>query len=108
MSNPNPINARLLEELADRLEQRRVPRLVDKWREQPPAAWQMRRQVRDAMRDEWRRMIQREDLSRAQLKVVVAAFNQLQHSLDAALLAADPNAFPALAGRAIRSHVRRK
>lgn len=100
------LDARMLSELADRLERRRVPMLVEKWRADPagpPAAWQMRRQVRDAMRDEWRRLLG--DVKRGELRAVTEAFRQLQRDLDAALLAADPAAFPALAGSAIRRRV---
>jgi len=59
MSNPNPLNARVLLELADIVQLKRGPHLVETWRTEaasgrPVAAWQMRRQLREAFRDEWR------------------------------------------------------
>ena len=115
MSNPNPLNATMLRELADELERRRAPRLVGRWREREAAgmavpAWKKRRELREAFRDEWRRAVGagRPDdrLQRGQLRAVTAAFRQLDQQLEAALLAADPAAFPTLAGETIRSRVR--
>jgi len=120
MSNPNPLNATTLRELADVLEGKRVPVLVERWRReaaagQPVQTWRMRRQVRDAFRDEWRRRMDRKPAGRGRksqdqalsTKAVVAAYRQLDRELDAALLAADPGAMPAITGKTIRRRVSR-
>lgn len=104
------LDSKMLEDLADTMERRRVPMLVEKWRADPagpPAAWQMRRQVRDAMRDEWRRLLGN-SVKRGELRAVTAAFRQIQAGLDAALLAADPAAFPRLAGQEVRRRIARR
>jgi hypothetical protein len=121
MSNPNPLNRDTLRELADVLERRRVPMLVERWRRQqhdtgqPVLAWRMRRQVREAFRDEWRRRMDRKPAKRAgkgqdqalTTKAVVAAYRQLDRELEAALLAASPDAMPKIASDVIRRHVGR-
>jgi hypothetical protein len=118
MSNPNPLNPRNLLELADELERKRGPVLVERWRVTaaagtPEPAWRMRRQIREAFRDEWRRRLEpttgagRQGAGRAQMKAVVSAFRQLDRDLEAALLAADPAAMPKLAADAIRRRVKR-
>lgn len=115
--NPNPLNARTLLELADVVQDKRGPRLVEEWRREakagrPLPAWRMRRQLREAFRDEWRRVMDSERAGRSsrprgQMKAIVHAFRQLDQELEAALLAADPAAMPRLAGDTIRARVRR-
>lgn len=117
MSNPNPLNPATLLELADQLEQRRGPMLVEKWRTEaaagrPVLAWRMRRQMREAFRDEWRRRMDdrstgRQGRPRGQMKAIIAAYRQLDQELEAQLLAADPAAMPKLAADTIRRRVRR-
>lgn len=115
MSNPNPLNRHSLGELADQVEHQRGPVLVERWRQaaaagNPVPAWRMRRQLREAFRDEWRRRMDSTSAGsgkgRRQAglapKAVVTAFRQLDQELDAQLLAADPAAMPKLAGDAIR------
>lgn len=106
------IDRTLILDLADDLEHRRIPRLVEKWRRETAGgavlpAWRMRREAGDALRDAWRHELEhggRGKPNRQETKVLVAALRQIGRELDAALLAADVNAFPQLAGAAIRRH----
>lgn len=119
MSNPNPLNPRNLLEMADELESKRGPVLVERWRRsaaagEPEPAWRMRRQVREAFRDEWRRRVEpaparrgRQSSGVSSMKAVIAAFRQLDRELEAVMLAADPAAMPKLAADAIRRRVKR-
>lgn len=106
------LDDKMLAELATRLEDRRVPMLVERWRREadagrPVPAWKMRRQVQEACRDEWRRLLG-DSVKRGELRAVTAAFRQIQAGLDAALLAADPAAFPRLAGQEVRRRIARR
>lgn len=111
MSHENPLTAMNLEDLAVAIETRRGPILVERWRREPVPAWQMRRQLREAFRDEWRSRMDDRDSRRGrptnQTRVIVAAFRQLDQELEAALLAADPGAMPAIVARTIRARVKR-
>lgn len=111
MSRENPLTAVNLLELADAIELRRGPMLVERWRREPVPAWRMRRQIREAFRDEWRARMDDRDSQRgrprAQMKVIVAAFRQLDQELEAALLAASPDAMPKIVADTIRRRVKR-
>lgn len=111
MSHENPLTAFNLLELADAIEHRRGPQLLERWRRDPLPAWRMRRQLREAFRDEWRARMDDRDSRRGrprgQMKLIVSAFRQLDQELEAALLAASPDAMPKIAGDAIRRRVKR-
>lgn len=114
------MKAKDLEQLADEMELRRVPMLLAHWREQaavagrPPAAWRMRRDVTDATRDAWRHLHleleprrggRRSAQQLAAVKVSATMLREVNRRLEAALLAASPDAMPKLAGDAIRELV---
>lgn len=111
MTRENPLTPQNLLELADVVELKRGPALVEKWRREPEPAWRMRRQLREAFRDEWRRRMDDRDSRRGRstqaAKTVVAAYRQIDRELEAALLAADPGAMPKIAADTIRRRVSR-
>lgn len=111
MSRENPLTARNLLELADVIESQRGPVLVERWRRDPLPAWKMRRQLREAFRDEWRRRMDDRESRRgrptAAARTIVAAYRQVDQELEAALLAVDPAAMPKIAADTIRRRVRR-